>query len=257
MMIRKLFRCVVSLVLCLMMIGSSVLPALAAKWNGDTAGGNAGGAAGATGGYAIHDLWFDKPGTIMALRFSFYNVDTGKTMGTTIDIWKDQYATDVDGTNYLKTHYQLSQKMNKLQLIEKFDSNTSAEGLTGIDLVLHTAEDCKACGTNKCKVCKTETAVSSAQLGAAFSLPEYTSELEEWQSNNETLNAVLSAVDAPGVGSTFDFQTGDYLLVEPIYPVQIDGTWYALTVTEMAVLGSFEGMNKAGAGYDGSQNNQQ
>lgn len=108
MTVRKSFRCVVSLVLCFLLFLSSVLPTFAAEWNGNSAGGSTGGSVGATDGYAIHSTWFDSPGTVMALRFSYYNVNTGKTEGTTIDIYKDAYASG--DTDYLSTHYKFGTK---------------------------------------------------------------------------------------------------------------------------------------------------
>ena len=221
---NKYFRFVVSLLLSLVLVASSVLPSLAAEWNGSTADPSIGGSSPSAGGYGIKGTWANKPSTIMALRFSFYNADTGETKGTTLDVFKSEYA---DYMNWNK----LDKKYNKLQLRELYNNDNLTAGFT-IDNFDSYVED-------------------DARLGLADGLPDYTSELAEWQTDDDNLNALLLEMDIEDVGSIYDFQTGDYMLVEPMYPVYIDGAWFVLTVTEIAVLGAHPNLNGVGEGYEG------
>lgn len=207
---KKTFRFVASLLLSLILLVSNVLPSFAAEWNGSTADGVVGGSLSGSEGYGIKSDWainHSGPSTIMALRFSFYNADTGVTKGTTIDIYKSDYADYMDWN-------KLDVKYNKLQLKKLYNSDSLNVGLT-------------TDSTN----CYTEDV---AELSLADGLPEYTSELAEWQEENNNLNAILTVMEINGVSSVYDFGTADYLLVEPVFPVYIDSAWFALTVTEMA-----------------------
>ena len=80
--------------------------------------------------------------------------------------------------------------------------------------------------------------------------PDYTDEIETWQGEGTNLDAILKTMSVSGVSSTKDFGYGDYLLVEPMFPVQLNGIWYVLTMTEMAILGTDADFN--GVGSSGS-----
>ncbi len=223
---NKRIRFVVSLLLSLVLVASLILPTLAAEWNGSTADPSIGGSSPSAGGYGIKGTWASKPSTILALRFSFYNGDTGETKGTAIDIYKSAYA---DYMNWNK----LNVKYNKMQLRELYNEDALNVGFTTDE--------------SNCYV------ENSGDLGLPGGLPDYTSELADWQTDDNNLNAILQSMEIDDVGSIYDFQTGDYLVVEPIFPVYIDGAWFALTVTEIAVLGSDGDLNGIGDDYEGNR----
>ena len=228
---KKSFRLVVSLLVSLILIASSVLPAFAAQWNGSTADGTVGDSSTVTGGYGIKGAWADEPNKVLGFRFSFYNVETGETKGRTIDIYKHEYS------DYI-TWNKFDAKYNKVQLREKYNNDDLGDiGLTTKFDVLDTYTDYD---------------MYLEILGLEEYLPEYTSELEEWQDNDYNLIAVLRAMGFNGKYIEDFFDIGDYLLVEPIFPVYIDKAWFVLTVTEMAVLGSDPDVNGVGGSYDGS-----
>lgn len=223
---NRYVRLVVSLLVSLILVVSSVLPTLAAEWNGSTADTTVGGSSPSTGGYGIKGTWTDDYKTILALRFSFYNAEDDATLGTTIDVYKSDYA-DYMGWNKLDVKY------NKMQLRTLYNKETLNIGFT---------TDASDCYTE-----------DDGRLALPGGLPEDTSELAEWQSDDYNLNRIIEAMEIPDVSSIDDFSKGDYLLVEPIFPVYIDGAWFALTATEIAILGSDGDLNGIGDNYVGDK----
>ena len=225
---KKSFRFVVSLLLIFTLLVPELAPVFAADWNGGSADSNVGNVSGSSGGFAVMSGFAVTSGSIpfVALRFSYYNVNTKTTKGTTVDIFRSEYTAQMGWNKF-------SSKYNKPQLIELYKNwdwtTFKTKGFTT--------------GNAHCY------AENDSWLGIT-SFPDYTNQIETWQNTDDYINAILKTMSISGVSSIDDFGYGDYLLVEPMFPVQLKGNWYVLTLTEMAILGTHADFN--GVGSSGS-----
>ncbi len=176
------------------------LSAFALEWDGDSTGGGGHGRPADTKGFAIRTT----EDNVIGYRFSLVD-KAGNLKGVSvIDVFRNIYYGRYGYSSLAK----FDTKYNKLQMIENQNSGFS----TSVSSV---------------------NCYKEADLDFASELPSADG-MGHWQENGVNLNIIL---DKLGAGSLRELNTGDKLLVEPIYDVSLEGEYHAVTVAELAVYG--------------------
>ena len=205
---KNISKAVLSLVVTVVLFVLCSLNVFAAQnYDGGVGVGGGGSSALAGGTYSIGTGFsskvYDKP--ILGLRFSVYNKETDTTYGS-IDIYRSSCSN-------------ISNFVNRNKASVKYNHKQLEKSWTSIGLYWTTG------------------ATFSYDSNVGVSLPATTSGIEAWQWNFDNTSAVLRNISgAPS--HILNFQYGDRLLIEPIYPLEVGGSTYVLTVAEIAVLGA-------------------
>ncbi len=199
-MFQKTRRILAMLLAVCSLVSCIGLSAFALEWDGDSTGGGGNGRPADTKGFAVRTT----DDNVIGFRFSLVD-KAGNLKGmSVIDVFRNGWH----GNNGYKSLAKFDTKYNKLQMIENQNSGFS----TSVSSV---------------------NCYKEADLGFASELPSADG-MGQWQENGVNLNIIL---DKLGAGSLRELNTGDKLLVEPIYDVSLEGEYHAVTVAEIAVYG--------------------
>ena len=179
---------------------SLCLPAFAISWDGSSTGGGGGGSPAGPNGYAVRTT----DDNCLGFRFSVVDKNGANKVAKVIDVFRNTSY----GNSECDNAYKFATKYNKKQFINNQNGSFSTSKNS----------------TN----CYKETS-----MGFATALPQ-PSGMETWQNNTTNLNKILSTL---GIGSISNLKNGDKILVEPIYDVRLEGTYHAVTATEIAIYG--------------------
>ena len=193
---------ILSFLLAVMTLVSLLPSAYAISWDGSSTGGGGHGTSATVNGYAIRTTGDN----CIGYRFSIVDKTGANKVTKVIDVFRDMTYGNYEYTN----GYKFTVKYNKKQFIDKQSSGFSTSKNT----------------TN----CYKETSMSFA---TALPTPDG---MGKWQNYTSNLNKVLSKL---GAGSIDTLKNGDKILVEPIYDVNLEGHYHAVTVTEMAIYGKY------------------
>lgn len=198
---RSAFTFLLSLILFFSMASNT----FALQFDGN-AGSGSGGSLTASGGYAVSsDCISNDNVRPVGYRFSVVN-SNGTAQGSgPFDVYRS--ATDDDAI----TRYHFQVKLAKTEL--------------------------KAVYKNTTFITTSSTSRESLDSTLGLSLPEYTTGIESWSNIKSNINAVLKQINSSWSTDTLS-SNGYSTLVEPIYELQLEGTWHSLTVTEIAVYGA-------------------
>ncbi len=187
------------MVLCTVLSGLA-MNALALEWDGSSSGGGGGGSPAGSDGYAVRTT----SDNCLGYRFSIVDKSGNNKVSKVIDVFRDTgYGNIAYGSGY-----KFNTKYNKKQLITNQNNGYGT-------------------GKNTTNCYKEE----NMSFAAALPTPDG---MDNWQSNHNNLNRVLSVL---GVGSVDSLKNGDKVLVEPLYDVCLQGTYHSITTTELAVYG--------------------
>lgn len=213
-MIKSLFQRLKTkpIIACLLIIScllGGTIASAALSFNGNTSAGGSGGSISTTAGYSINYKFVDgNVGRVAGFRFSVVN-SSGAAQKTPLDLIRNATCT-ADGVDYGGTTFsRLSPKLNKTVLKATYAYT---------EFTLSTATD----------NVKYDTDLS-------VSLPEYTTGIENWTWTTSNVSAVLGQ---------FGYEVSDLtskgwsVLIEPIYPLTIEGNKCAFTPTEIAAYGA-------------------
>ena len=180
------------------------IPAIALEWDGDSEGGFAGDTDAGPNGYAIR---YTDDRNLLGYRFSAVDKDGANKVSKVIDVFRKKSNAPY-GEQACDRDYKFSVKYNKKQLI-----NNQYGGFSTVK------------NSTNC--------YKEDDMNFASELP-VTSGMQNWQNNVNNINKILSTL---GIGSVSNLKNGDKILVEPIYDVRLEGSYHALTVTEIALYG--------------------
>ena len=201
---KKILK-ILSLLLVSFTLASSFAQSFSAlEWDGDSEGGFAGDTEAGPNGYAIR---YTDDRNLLGYRFSVVDKNGSNKVTKVIDVFRKASNAPYGEKEYDRA-YKFSMKYNKKQLINNQNSGFST-------------------------VKNNVNCYKESDMSFATELP-VTSELQTWQNNVNNINKILSVL---GVGSVSNFNNGDKILVEPIYDIRLEGTYHALTVTEIALYG--------------------
>lgn len=201
---KKTKNYLMTFVAILMAIVTFITPVSALSWNGNTSSsGQSGASSSATGGYAIHSTWYSNPTLVLGLRFSLYNIYDEATKGKTIDVYREAYSS------MASSRHKVSPKYNKIEWMENYKTASLS----------------------------TSTSITNCIIDTDYgiSLPQYTSGIEDWQKKEANLDEVLGAM---GNGTVASLDAGDYILVEPLFPVTAENTKMNMTIAEIGAYGA-------------------
>ncbi len=198
-MIKHIKRGVVTATLVFMIL-TLMLPVCGLQWIGSSTGGGGGGTAAEPDGYAVRTT----ADNCIGYRFSIVDKAGANKVSKVIDVFRDTS----NGSYAYSTAYKFATKYNKKQLIGYQNGSFSTSKTT----------------TNCYK---------EANMGFADTLPTPAG-METWQASYNNLNPVLTKL---GAGSVSALNSGDKILVEPLYDVSLQGTYHSVTVTEIAIYG--------------------
>ena len=192
----KLFQGLLSVCLAFLTVFSTIVPAFA--WTVDGGSGSSGGN-GITKKTKCKIAEYADKENVVAIRFSVYNKNSGKTVGEPIDVFK----TDC------RSYQKFSKKFNKMALI-KMKSNSFST-------------------TNSKYRCFMESEVG-ANMPAKFV------DMKGWEEYAPNFNGILKTIGY--ASDTNALAKGDCILAEPLFRVCIDNSWSILTATEIAIVGA-------------------
>lgn len=174
-------------------------------FNGNTSDGNTGTkSVNSSGGYGLPNFVDDNYNAPPAYRFTVID-GSGTVKGASYDVFKSAY------TKYAATsYYKFKSKQPKTVLKNRYNKDTFETVATNAN-----------------------TKTDSTGLG--LSLPARTTNLKAWCTAS-TIGTVLNKLWGWNV-STLE-SNGWCVLIEPLYPVKLEGQDHTLTVTEMAVYGA-------------------
>ncbi len=201
---KKIIRILSLLLIFAAMISVVHIPAIALEWDGDSEGGFAGDTDAGPNGYAIR---YTDDRNLLGYRFSAVDKDGANKVSKVIDVFRKKSNAPY-GEQACDRDYKFSVKYNKKQLI-----NNQYGGFSTVK------------NTTNC--------YKEDDMNFASELP-VTSGMQDWQNNVNNINKILSTL---GIGSVSNLKNGDKILVEPIYDVRLEGSYHALTVTEIALYG--------------------
>ena len=194
--VSKLFQSLLSVCLAFLTVFSTIVPAFA--WTVDGGSGSSGGN-GLTKKTKFKIAEFADKENVIAIRFSVYNKNSGKTVGEPIDVFK----TDC------RSYQKFSTKYNKMALI-KMKSNSFSTTTSNYRCFME------------------------SEVGA--NMPAKFAEMKGWEQKEQNFNGILNKI---GYGtSTNSLAKGDCILAEPLFRVCVDNSWCILTATEMAIVGA-------------------
>jgi len=216
---KKTFKKAVSVLLAvLLLVGTINVSAL--NFNGTTsASGDGSSATASTGGYAVPNMLVNNSNRAVGYRFTVCN-SQGTVAYSSIDMFREA-TWSADGIFYAGYY--------------KFDSKRSKTELKSI----YTYSSFSTSGT---------TAACCHDSNIGLTLPNDTTGLQGW-CTDYNIGVVLRGLWGISV-ATLE-QNAWAVLIEPIFPVKIQGTYHSLTPTEMAVYGA----SKFGAGSRGNSCN--
>lgn len=203
---RRLASALLAIFLSVLTIMSSTVGAFAWTVDGSGIAGGGGGSGGGKGFGIPGEFATTGSMPIAGMRFSVYNKYSGETLGT-IDVFRNT----PNGANYI-TAEKFSMKLNKIQLKKIYNKQTFST-------------------TTSQANCYQASSVAS-------NLPAYASQMKSWESRPEYFRNILTKT--AGVSDVGDLSPGDYILVEPLFPLKAHGTTFVLTPTEIAIIGAQE-----------------
>lgn len=209
---KKRIIALVSLVVAVILIASAVFSIADPTY--DLGGGNATGPGGQSGnGNTIPSNYQTSNFPLSGLRFSIVNKETGVTRGTNRNVFIGSEYANHGG------RYMFSDNLNKLQ--RKNNYNPSSISFK-----------------------KAANGMGSMCTDAGFSnLNGLTViDLQDWERDESTMSSVASYVIYGNLSHKWDdletiLNPGDVIMVEALFPVQINNTYYFLTMSEYAVIG--------------------
>lgn len=203
---RRLASALLAIFLSVLTIMSSTVGAFAWTVDGSGIAGGGGGSGGGKGFGIPGEFATTGSMPIAGMRFSVYNKYSGETLGT-IDVFRNT----PNGANYI-TAEKFSMKLNKIQLKKIYNKQTFST-------------------TTSQANCYQASSVAS-------NLPAYASQMKAWESHSEYFKNIL--LKTVGVSDVNDLSPGDYILVEPLFPLKAHGTTFVMTPTEIAIIGAQE-----------------
>ena len=205
---KKLSFCITVFLTLLLLLTSS--PVAALDFNGSTSGNGNGSSGTAAGGYWIFDTWASSSGstTVMALRFSVYNIYSGEFKGTTKDVYRSAYKA-------YRSYTKSKNRLNKITLSKSYASIAENDEFNPVT------------STSNCPV--------DSDLG--ITLPTDTSDIETWADDADNIESVLVSM---GVGTIEDLKAGDRIIIEPIFPISLANTVCCFTPSEIALYGAIQ-----------------
>ncbi|OJU18289.1 MAG: hypothetical protein BGN88_00915 [Clostridiales bacterium 43-6] len=214
---KKLLRSIIFILILGIVFSVLTLPTFALEWDGSSSGGGGSGYPAGPNGYAIRTTGDN----CLGYRFSLVDKNGNNKVSKVIDVFRNTSYGNMEYTSA----YKFNTKYNKKQLI-----NNQNNGY----------------GTSKNSTnCYKETS-----MGFATSIPTPDG-MGTWQNNTTNLNAVLSALNA---GNINGLKNGDKIIVEPLYDVRLQGTYHAVTTTELAIYGKYIlGVNSDGGSSSTSE----
>ena len=183
------------------------VPCFALNFNGSSsAAGDGSSTTNSKGGYAIPDMLANNSNRAVGYRFTVID-NKGNGINGSKDVYR--HATQSkDRKNYL-TYYKPNAKYPKTYIRGNYSwlSVSTSNGYSG-------------CWWDR-------------DLGLA--LPELTTQIEGW-CNDSNVSKLLSKLWSISISTLESSRWA--VLIEPIFPVKIQGTYHSLTVTEIAFYGS-------------------
>ncbi|MFI3141674.1 MAG: InlB B-repeat-containing protein [Clostridia bacterium] len=197
----KKLKLICTVFIVFLMISLTVISVSALSWEGSTAGGGGGGTSATNASFALLNTDYN---SVDGYRFSVVD-SNGNTVSqyNAIDIFRD--------STYMSTDYKFTTKYNKSQLITLQNSAFSTSKVSSY--------------------CYTQSSFSFLT-----DLPD-PDEMDIWATWDKNIDPILNALGfANGVD---DLAYGYKVLVEPIYHIKLEGTYHALTLTEIALYGKY------------------
>lgn len=193
------------------------VPAFALTFNGtSSAGGDGSSTTASSGGYAVPTMLTNNSNRAVGYRFTIIDAN-GNTAGNSKDVYRAA-TKNADNRNYL-TYYKPNTKYPKTYLRANYTrlSMTTSAGYT-------------SCWWD---------------VDVGLKLPELTTGIAGW-SNDANAAKLLSKLWSISIATLENNRWA--ILIEPIFPIKIQGTYHSLTVTEIA----FYGAAKFGSGSNGN-----
>ncbi len=201
---NKNIRIISLLLVLITALSAASLQAFALEWDGESEGGFAGDREAGPNGYAIR---YTDNRNLLGYRFSVVNATGEDKVSKVIDVFRNIKNAPY-GDQECERAYKFTVKRNKKKLIEYQNGSFS------------TSKNSTNC-------------YKEEDMGFVTELPTPDG-MQTWQNYTSNLNKILSAL---GVGSISNLKNGDKILAEPLYDIRLEGSYHALTVTEMAIYG--------------------
>ena len=204
---RRFRKTIITLIFMTALALVCAMPTFALNFNGSSsAAGDGSSTTNSRGGYAIPDMLANNSNRAVGYRFTVID-NKGNGINGSKDVYR--HATQSkDRKNYL-TYYKPNAKYPKTYIRGNYSwlSVSTSNGYSG-------------CWWDK-------------DLGLA--LPEVTTQIEGW-CNDSNVSKLLSKLWSISISTLESSRWA--VLIEPIFPVKIQGTYHSLTVTEIAFYGS-------------------
>lgn len=213
---KKLYRAV-SIILTVLLLFTQISVGVSAlNFNGTaSSGGDGSSTTASTGGYAISSMLTVNSNRAVGYRFTIIDA-AGNSKKNSKDVFRKSSETAF-GQNYSSFH-KFNSKFPKTYYLKNYTSGSYSTSAT-------TANVCH-------------------DVDMSLTLPEDTTGLKAW-CTNANMGVVLNYLWGITV-STLESNAWA-VLIEPIFPVKIEGTYHSLTVTEIGVYGTA----KFGSGSNG------
>ena len=213
---RKLKKIMVCTVFAVLFAVICTVPTFALTFNGSSsAAGDGSSTSNSKGGYAIPDMLANNSNRAVGYRFTLIDAK-----GNSVNGCKDVYrkaTQNADKKNYL-TYYKPNTKYSKTYIRANYSR-----------LSLSTSSGYSNCWWD---------------VDAGLSLPEVTTQVQGWCSDTNAAK-LLSAFWKISISTLENNRWA--ILIEPIFPVKIQGIYHSMTVTEIAFYGSTKfGINSDG-----------
>lgn len=201
---NHLLQLVTIVIVLIMCINSNSLPIQALTFNGSaSSGGSAGSMATGNAGYAVPS-GFTTGNKTIGYRFTIVN-SSGAVYGNSFDLFRS-----TAGTYASSSYYKFDIKYPKTLLKSLYSSGSFSTSST----------------TSRC----------AYDTDYGLSLPEDTTGIQSWCETTSYVSTLLDRIWGCSINSLESNNLA--ILVEPIYPVKLEGQYHSLTVTEIAVYGA-------------------